>query len=155
MLALDHHNEKWLEVKSKIADVIEWKTYAEKRISSVDDRIKRIEGSLDRLQAALLSKVQEYGRSIKDLGAEMSGLQGAFGKILTPFVDNMRELSKITGELKTAGKKIPKIKIPKKITVKAVPAKPKAKKRKKRTGKRKKRKTKVVREIKVTKTYKK
>jgi len=97
-------NEKWLEIKNKILDVIEWKTYAEKRILSVDDRIKRIENSLDRLQAALLSKVQEYSRNVSELGSEMVALEGAFGKILTPFVENMRELSKITGELKKTTK---------------------------------------------------
>jgi hypothetical protein len=95
-------NEKWGEIKGKISDVIEWKLYAEKRIVSIDDRIKRMEASMDRLQAALLSKVQEYQRSVKDIGVEMAGLEGAFGKVLTPFVDNMRELSKITGELKSA-----------------------------------------------------
>ena len=154
-------NEKWLEIKGKISDVIEWKTYAEKRISSVDDRIKRIEGSMDRLQAALLTKVQEYGRNIKDLGSEMSALEGAFGKILSPFVENMRELSKITGELKTTAKKVPEIKIPpKKIIVKPeirvipkiiekkVAAKPMPKKPLKA-------KAKVVKEVTVTKTYKK
>ncbi len=93
-------SEKWLEIKNKISDVVEWKSYAEKRIESIDDRIKRMELSLDRLQSALLAKVQEYGRDIKDLGAEMAGLEGAFGKILTPFVDNMKELSRITGDLK-------------------------------------------------------
>jgi len=98
-------NEKWLEIKSKVMDVIEWKTYAEKRINSLDERIKRIELSMDRLQAALLSKVQEYGRNVKDLGSEMAGLEGAFGKILSPFVDNMKELNKITGDLKIASAK--------------------------------------------------
>ena len=99
-------NEKWLEIKGKISDVIEWKVYAEKRISSIDERIKRIEMSLDRLQAALLTKVQEYGRNIKDLGTEMAGLEGAFGNILTPFVENMKELGKITGELKSVKTKV-------------------------------------------------
>jgi DNA-binding transcriptional MerR regulator len=54
-------NEKWGEIKGKISDVIEWKIYAEKRISSVDDRIKRMEASMDRLQGALLSKVHWRG----------------------------------------------------------------------------------------------
>ena len=93
-------NEKWAEIKNKISDVVEWKIYAEKRVASIDERIKRIEQSMDRLQAALLTKVQEYQRSVKDLGAEMASIEGAFGKVLTPFVDNMRELSRITGELK-------------------------------------------------------
>ena len=93
-------NEKWLEIKNKISDVIEWKAYEEKRIDSVDERLKRLEISLDRLQAALLSKVQEYGRDVKDLGSEMGSLENAFGKILNPLVENVKELSRITEGMK-------------------------------------------------------
>jgi len=99
-LAEEIVNEKWQEVKSKIGDVIEWKSYAERRINSIDERIKRMESSMDRLQAALLSKVNEYGRGVKDLGAEMNSLEGALGKILSPLVDNIKELGKITEDLK-------------------------------------------------------
>lgn len=99
-LAEEIVNEKWNEVKSKITEVIEWKSYAEKRIVSMDDRVKRIELNMDRLQVALLSKVNEYGRGIKDLGAEMSSLEGALGKILSPLVENVKELGQITEDLK-------------------------------------------------------
>ncbi|MFC1685788.1 hypothetical protein ACFLZZ_02065 [Nanoarchaeota archaeon] len=98
-------NEKWQEVKSKIADVIEWKTYAEKRITSVDDRIKRLESSLDKLQAALLAKMNEYGHGVKGLGAEMTSLENTLGKILPSLVGNVKELGKITDELKAKSKK--------------------------------------------------
>jgi predicted nucleic acid-binding Zn-ribbon protein len=70
-------------------------------VNSIEERVKRIELSIDRLQAALLSKVNEYGRSVKDLGAEMTSLESALGKILSPLVDNVKELGKITEELKS------------------------------------------------------
>jgi len=98
-------SEKWQEVKGKISDVIEWKTYAEKRIISVEDRIKRMESSFDRLQIALLGKVQEYGQNIRDLGAEMNSMQGAFSKVLSPLVDNVKELGKITEGMKSKAKR--------------------------------------------------
>jgi len=140
-------NEKWLEIKSKVSDVIEWKTYADKRLSSVDDRIKRIELSMDRLQGALLSKVQEYQRDIKNLGSEMAALEGAFGKILTPFVENMRELGKITGELKSAKKAHIKPSPKKTVTTTTTTvAKPKPIHRPKE---------KIVKKVTVTKTVKK
>jgi len=97
-------NEKWQEVKGKISDVIEWKNYAEKRIVSVEDRIKRMEGALDRLQIALLGKVQEYGQNIRDLGSEMNSMQGAFSKVLSPLVDNVKELGRITEGMKGKSK---------------------------------------------------
>jgi hypothetical protein len=94
-------NEKWQEVKGKVGDVIEWKLYAEKRIVAVEERLKRIESSFDRLQVALLGKVQEYGQNIRDLSAEMGSMQNAFGKVLSPLVDNVKELGKITENLKS------------------------------------------------------
>jgi len=97
-------NEKWQEIKSKISDFIEWKTYADKRIIAVEDRLKRIESSFDRLQISLLGKVQEYGQNIRDLGSEMGSMQNAFGKVLSPLVDNVKELGKLTEDLKKAKK---------------------------------------------------
>ncbi len=111
-LAEEIVNEKWQEVKGKISDVIEWKTYAERRINSIDERIKRIETNIDRLQAALLSKVNEYGSGIKNLGAEMTSIETTLGKVLSPLIDNVRELSKITEDLKKSSPASPKKKAP-------------------------------------------
>jgi hypothetical protein len=94
-------NEKWQEIKGKMGDVVEWKNYADKRIIAFEDRLKRIESSFDRLQVALLGKVQEYGQNIRDLSAEMDSMQGAFSKVLSPLVDNVKELGKITEGLKS------------------------------------------------------
>ena len=98
-------NEKWREVKTRITDVVEWKNYADRRITAIDDRLKRIELSLDRLQAALLGKVQEYGRSIKDVGSEVESLEGAFSKVLSPLISNVKELGRITEEIKAKTEK--------------------------------------------------
>lgn len=93
-------NEKWEEAKAKISSVIEWKEYTESRLKSMDEKMQRIESVLDRLQAALLGEVKKYGQSVKDLGTEMQSLEGAFSKILSPLVTNIKELQRITGKLK-------------------------------------------------------
>lgn len=93
-------NEKWEEAKAKISSVIEWKEYTESRLKSMDEKMQRIESVLDRLQAALLGEVKKYGQGVKDLGTEMQSLEGAFSKILSPLVTNIKELQRITGKLK-------------------------------------------------------
>jgi len=93
-------NEKWQEFKSKIGDISEWKLYIEGKIKGLDDRLKRLELSMDKLQAALLGKVYEYGQNIKDLGTEVQSLEMAFSKVLDPLITNIKELSKLTEELK-------------------------------------------------------
>jgi uncharacterized phage infection (PIP) family protein YhgE len=96
-------NEKWQEFKIKVGDISEWKMYMEGRIKSIDDRLKRLELSFDRLQATLLGKVHEYTQNIKDLGVEVQSLENAFSKVLDPLITNIKELSKITDGLKKVG----------------------------------------------------
>jgi uncharacterized phage infection (PIP) family protein YhgE len=93
-------NEKWQEFKTKVGDIGEWKMYMESKIKSVDDRLKRMELSFDRLQATLLGKVHEYTQNIKDVGVEVQSLENAFSKVLDPLITNIKELSKLTEHIK-------------------------------------------------------
>lgn len=93
-------SEKFAEIKDKISSILDFRENVETKISNLNDRLKRIETSIDSLQTALLSKVQEYSQDIKSLGSEMRAVEGAFGKILSPLVDNVKELDRITGKMK-------------------------------------------------------
>ena len=93
-------NEKWQEFKTRVGDIGEWKMYMESKIKSVDDRLKRMELSFDRLQATLLGKVHEYTQNIKDVGVEVQSLENAFSKVLDPLITNIKELSKLTEQMK-------------------------------------------------------
>lgn len=95
-------SEKWDEAKAKITSMSEWKDYADNRLQSVESKMKRVESSLDNLQAALLGKVQKYEQSIRDLGTEMKSVQGAFSKVLSPMEENIKELQRLSGKLKTS-----------------------------------------------------
>ncbi len=95
-------SEKWDEAKAKIISMGEWKDYADNRLQSVESKMKRVESSLDNLQAALLGKVQKYEQSIRDLGTEMKSVQGAFSKVLSPMEENIKELQRLSGKLKTS-----------------------------------------------------
>ena len=93
------------ELRGKIDEIIDFKQAAQAKIGDIDARLKRIEATIDSLQTALISKVQEYSRDIKNLGSEMRAVEGAFSNILNPLVDNIKELNSITDKLKTKDKK--------------------------------------------------
>jgi hypothetical protein len=97
--------EKFSEIRNKITDMLDFKELIETKIQNLDDRVKRIESTLDKLQLALLSKVQEYSKDIKSLGSEVQALEGAFSKILNPLVDNVKKLDRITDKIKKEKKK--------------------------------------------------
>jgi DNA repair exonuclease SbcCD ATPase subunit len=97
-------NEKMSEFRGKIDELTEFKHNIQLKLSDLDDRLKRIEVSIDRLEGALITKVQEYNQNVKDLGTEMRTVEGAFSQILNPLVDNIKELSKITDKMKQKDK---------------------------------------------------
>lgn len=93
-------NEKWEEFKKKLGDIPEWKRLTENKLESINERIKRTEDMLDKIQLSVMGKVQQYGQNVKDLGAEMRSLETGFSKILDPLIDNIKELKKITEKIK-------------------------------------------------------
>lgn len=98
-------NEKWQEFKKEVGDIKELKTYFESRLKDLTDRVKRLETSFDKLQAATMGHVQEYGRNVKNLGAEMQALEGSFSKILNPLVGSVKELRELSKGMKEKTKK--------------------------------------------------
>ncbi len=108
-LAEEIIREKWEEFTKKAGDIIEFKRYIESRIKSLDERIKRLERSFDKLQSATLGKMQEYGRDVKSLGTEIQALEGAFGKVVKPLTGSVKELRELSEEMRKL-KKIAKAK---------------------------------------------
>jgi len=103
-------NEKSQKTEKQILEMIRFKTETQGKINNIDDRLKRIEMLIDRLQTSILGKIGEYGRNISDLKSEMETTQESFSKILNPLTENIEELRKIT-RTKTPGSKTPATKV--------------------------------------------
>lgn len=104
-------NEKWREFVGKVGDVVEFRRYIESRMKSIEDRIRRLEQAFDKLQAATMEKVREYGRDVKALGTEIQALEGAFGKVVEPLSTSVKELRELSEEMKkTKRAKLTKLK---------------------------------------------
>jgi chromosome segregation ATPase len=97
-------SEKFSEIRDKISGILDFKESVESKINNLNERMKRIESTIDGLQTALLTRVQEYSQDIKNLGSEMHALEGAFGKVLNPLIDNVKELGSVTEKLKSKQK---------------------------------------------------
>lgn len=101
-------SEKWEEFRAKVGDIGEMKSYLESRINELNDRVKRLEASMDRLHVATLAKVDEQGRSVKALSSEVEALEGTLGKVMQPLVSSVKELRDITEKAKAKPKEIKK-----------------------------------------------
>lgn len=65
----------------KIEDAIEFKNIAESKIENISTRLERIEGQIDKLQAAILEKVGGYGRGLENVKKEMKMVEDSFAKM--------------------------------------------------------------------------
>ncbi len=80
-------SEKMKMLQKQVEDFNEFKILSQTKIDNVSDRLKRIETSIDRLQAAILEKVGSYGRGLDVVKKEMSMMQGSFGKVVNTLAD--------------------------------------------------------------------
>lgn len=75
-------SEKIRKVQQQLEDLNEFKTLYQTKADSINERLKRIETSIDQLQAAILEKVGAYGSGIESVKKELSMMQDSFGKVM-------------------------------------------------------------------------
>lgn len=93
-------NERWEEFLGRTGDLAVWKERTETNILSIKQEIVRINQRFDNLQNAVLGRIKDYDQDMKDVHTEMKALEKVFERILEPLVSNIKELGRITQELK-------------------------------------------------------
>ena len=88
------------ELRDSIGDIEIWKSNINDELTSIKQEILRLSGRLDNLQKAVLGKVNEYNQNISDVGVEIKALERVMQNILQPLTSNIRELSKVTEDIK-------------------------------------------------------
>jgi hypothetical protein len=92
--------EKWEDLISRVGDINLWKESINNDLESVKQEILRMQERFNNLQNILIGKVADYNKSVIDINAEMKALEQVIQKIIEPLTTNVKELNKITNELK-------------------------------------------------------
>lgn len=79
--------EKFSIIRDELEKVINFKTNVESKMDYIDERLKRLEKIIDRLQLSILQKVGEYVTNVEDLKREVIETQKSFKSI----IDKKRE----------------------------------------------------------------
>lgn len=87
--------EKLNEYKKKIGDIASFKNTIQDKVDDIDDRLKRIEDTIDKLQQAIIGKIGEFGESNAMIHKDLDNLHGTVAKLMNPLIDNYNELKKI------------------------------------------------------------
>ena len=87
--------EKLNEFKKKTGDLVSFKNSIQNNVSDIDERLKRIENSIDKLQQAVIGKIGEFGESNAMIHQDLDNLHGTVSKLMNPLMDNYNELKKL------------------------------------------------------------
>ncbi|MEK6898846.1 MAG: hypothetical protein AABW79_01995 [Nanoarchaeota archaeon] len=74
--------EKLSEIRKYLEKVIDIRSMLEAKIESMDERLKRIEKTIDILQSSILRKVGDYVTNVQDIKNELIETQKTFSKLL-------------------------------------------------------------------------
>jgi len=88
-------SEKIKREQKQIESLNEFATLVETRISNDNERIKRMEGLIDKLQVAILEKIGSYGKNIESIKNEMGMMQESFEKMV-PILHEKAEEKKVS-----------------------------------------------------------
>ncbi|MBT3397770.1 hypothetical protein HOA55_01155 [archaeon] len=90
--------EKFEEYKKKTGDVASFKNTIQDKVDDIDERLKRIEDNITKLQQAVIGKIGEFGEDAAAIHKDLDNLHGTVSKLMNPLVDNYQELKKLAGK---------------------------------------------------------
>ncbi len=88
-------SEKLNEFRQKIGNIPAFKTETQDKLKDLDERLKRIESSIDKLQQSVIGKIGEFGENTQSIHKDLDNLHNTVSKLMNPLIDNYRELKKI------------------------------------------------------------
>jgi len=88
--------EKINEYKEKTGDIVNFKNRMKEKVNDMDERLKRIENSIDKLQHAVIGKVGEFTENSSLIHKDLDNLHGTVKKLMDPLVDNINALKKMS-----------------------------------------------------------
>ena len=92
--------EKWDSVAENFNKIIDWKETVEVEINGLKSKINGLNENISSVQRAMNAKVEDYDKTMRDVGTDVKALTMVFQKILPGFMENVQELSKITDRFK-------------------------------------------------------
>lgn len=93
-------DEKWNEIVKSINKIADWKESTEARIIRLEQQIEDLKNSFDQLHKGILGKIGEYDKNLTNISVEIDAMDKVFQKVLPIMTENVKELSRITEDMK-------------------------------------------------------
>jgi hypothetical protein len=97
-------DEKWNELVVNVNRIIDWKEETDRKLAAIQAKISDLGARFEKVQASMLGKIEEYDKTMTEVGTDVKALTKVFQKVLPGFMENVGELSRITERIKGAKK---------------------------------------------------
>jgi phage-related minor tail protein len=92
--------ERWKEVDQKVAVLDAWKTKLEDKVGSLSLKVSELTARIDGFSKMLVSKNEEYKKTIGDVNTEMEAIEKIMGKLVPSLAEEIKELRNVVEKMK-------------------------------------------------------
>jgi seryl-tRNA synthetase len=79
--------EELSKIKAELVGITKLKTELSFQVQNIDNRLVRIESTMQELQTAILKRIGSYGEAITDISKELRATQDSFSKMVNPIMN--------------------------------------------------------------------
>lgn len=90
--------EKFEDFKKKTGDLAAFKFSMQEKLSDIEERVKRLETTIDKIQSAIVAKFSEVSSNTNLVHRDLENLHTTVSGLMNPLMDNYRELRKLAGK---------------------------------------------------------
>ena len=87
--------EKTAKIRKQVSSFSRFQEDIKLETQRLNERVKKIEDTINELQMTIIGKIGEYGKNIENISKEMHTTQDSFSKILNPLTDTIRKVESL------------------------------------------------------------
>ena len=93
-------DQKWDELMGEVKKIVQWKNKTEEKFTQLSIDVSKLKEDFKILHQGVLGKLDDYDKRMGDVGNELKAVGKVFKDVIPEFVENVKELSHITGKHK-------------------------------------------------------
>lgn len=93
-------DERWEALLKEVKKILDWKEKVEAQQRDLVTGVKKLKEDFTILHQGVLGKLEDYDARMQDVGTELKAVGKVFKDVVPEFVENVKELSRVTGRVK-------------------------------------------------------
>ena len=87
-------DEEFKTFEKKTGNLTSFRNDTENKLENIEERLKRIEQIIDKLQQSVIQKIGEFGENTNYIRKDLENLHNTTSKLMNPLIDNLNSTKK-------------------------------------------------------------